>query len=83
MNRRDHARARASSLAEGRQRGRIGTSRMELRTARSRVLRQVVLLVGVGVVAAAGAQSAVATGWSIQRIPNPAHSSDTELNGVS
>ena len=82
MNRRNHARARASSLVEGRQRGPIGTSRTELRTARSRVLRQVVLLVGVGVVAAAGAQSAAATGWSIQRAPSPAHS-DSSLSGVS
>lgn len=83
MNHRDHARACASSRAEGRHQGRIGTSRTELRTARSRALRQVVLLVGVGVVAAAGAQSAGATGWSIQPAPRPAHALDTDLLGVS
>ena len=79
----DIARLRASKPAEGRCRNRIGTSRTELRTAGSRVVRQVLLLFGAGVVAAAAAQSAAAAGWSIEPVPKPPNSGDTELSGVS
>ena len=74
MHCRNNARARASKLAAGR---RDDGSR------RSRVIRRVTLLVGAGVVAAAGAQSAAAAGWSIDQVPQLAHSSDAELSGVS
>ena len=79
----DIARLRASEPAESRRRNRIGTSRTELRTAGSRVVRQVLLLFGAGVVAAAAAQSAAAAGWSIEPVPKPPNSGDTELSGVS
>ncbi len=52
-------------------------------TRASRVVRQLMLLVGAGVVAAAVAESAAAAGWSIQPAPRPPHSSETDLFGVS
>jgi hypothetical protein len=50
---------------------------------RSRVVREVMLLAGAGAVAAAVAQPAGADGWSIVPVPDPAHSGDSELRGVS
>ena len=41
------------------------------------------LLVGAGVVVAAVARPAAAAGWSIQPVPTPAHSHETDLNAVS
>jgi hypothetical protein len=41
------------------------------------------LLVGAGVVVAAGAQSAAAAGWSIQPVPLPPRPADISLSGVS
>jgi hypothetical protein len=70
----DYARPRASKLVERR---RDDGSR------RSRAARQMVLLVGAGVVAAVGAQSAAAADWSIQPVPLPLRPASTELSGVS
>jgi hypothetical protein len=81
---RDIARLCASKPAEGRSTSRVGRSHAEFRAARSRVVRQVMLLVGAGVVAAAVvAQSAAAAGWSIQPAPKPMHSGGAWLSGVS
>jgi hypothetical protein len=70
----DYARPRASKLVE---RCRDDGSR------RSRVARQMMLLVGAGVVAAVGAQSAAAADGSIQPVPLPLRPASTELSGVS
>jgi len=72
---RNSARARASKLAAARRR--------DYGSRRSRVARQLKLLVGAGVVAAVGAQSAAAAGWSIQPVPLPQRPASTELTGVS
>jgi hypothetical protein len=59
-------------------------SRNNARARASKVVRQLTLLVGAGVVVAAVAESAAAaSGWSVQPVPRPAHSGDTELSGVS
>jgi hypothetical protein len=70
----DYARPRASKLVE---RCRDDGSR------RSRAARQMMLLVGAGVVAAVGAQSAAAADWSIQPVLLPLRPASTELSGVS
>jgi hypothetical protein len=70
----DNARLRASKPAE---------RRRDDRARRSQVIRQLTLLVGAGLVVAAGAQPAAAAGWSIQPVPLPAHSGDSSLSGVS
>lgn len=58
-------------------------SRNNARTRASRPVRQLMLLVGAGVVVAAVARPAAAAGWSIQPVPTPAHSHETGLNAVS
>jgi hypothetical protein len=60
-----------------------GRTNARARASKSRVVREVKVLAGVGAVAAAVAQSAGATGWAIQPVPDPAHSSDSDLSGVS
>jgi hypothetical protein len=70
----DYARPRASKL--------VGRRRDD-GSRRSRAARQMVLLVGAGVVAAVGAQSAAAADWSIQPVPLPLRPASTELSGVS
>jgi hypothetical protein len=72
---RNSAPARASKVAAVHRRG-DGSRRY-------RLARQMMLLVGAGVVVAVGAQSAVAADWSIQTAPRPAHAGATELSGVS
>lgn len=57
--------------------------RNNARARASKPVRQLMLLVGAGVVAAAAAPSAAEAGWSIQPAPRPAHAGDTELFGVS
>jgi len=58
-------------------------SRNNARARASKPVRQLLLVVGAGVVVAAVAQPAAAAGWSIQRVPTPAHSNETGLNAVS
>ena len=70
----ENARARASKLAE---------RHRDDRSRRSQVIRQLMLLVGAGVVVAAGAQPAAAAGWSIQPVQLPKHPASTDLIGVS
>lgn len=75
MHCRNTARTRAPKVA--------AVHRCDYGSRRSRVARQLMLLVGAGVVVAVGAQSAAAAGWSTQPVQQPAHSDDAELNGVS
>lgn len=75
MHRRNTARARASMLA--------AAHRCDYGSRRSRVARQLMLLVGAGVVVAVGAQSAAAADWSIQPVALPQRPASTELTGVS
>lgn len=75
MHCRNSAPTRASKVA--------AVHRCDYGSRRSRVARQLMLLVGAGVVAAVGAQSAAATGWSVQRAPQPTRSDDAWLRSVS
>lgn len=67
MHCRNIARARASKPAER----------------RARVDRLLMLLLGAGVLAAAGAQPAAAAGWAVQPVPLPPRPANTFLSGVS
>ena len=67
MHRRNKARARASKPAEG----------------RVRVVGRMMLLLGAGVLVAAGAQSAAAASWAVQPAPLPPRPANTFLSGVS
>ncbi len=78
----DLARLCAPTPAERGREIRAGARRTDFRPVRSRVVRGVMLLVGVGVAAAAVAHTAAAAAWSIQPAPTPAHS-DSWLGGVS
>ena len=62
---------------------RLAGRRRDDRLRRSQFIRQLLLLVGAGVVVAAGAQPAAAAGWSIQPAPRPSRPADTYLSGVS
>ena len=84
MYSRDIARPCASKPAEGRCRNRSRDESCRSSEPPGLGLSvEVMLLFGAGVLAAAAAQSAAAAGWSIQPVPKPANSGDTELSGVS
>ena len=74
MSSMDNARPRASKLAE---------RRRDDRSRCSQVIRQLMLLVGAGLVVAASAEPAAAADWSVQPVPLPPRPANTSLSGVS